>query len=413
MKYFRFAPALTGALLAASTAPAIAGGLYVYEADPVNSHSSRAAWQNPAAMTGMAKATMDTSAAIVIPVMKFDADVATVGGDDGDNAGIVGALPEMSYVRPLGGNWWVGLSAVGLFGGGVDYGDDFVGRYSVTKVKMSGMGIIPSLAYKVNDAFSIGAGVSITRSQLDQKIAFRNIGAPDGQVHFDDLDDVGAQPFAGFTWRFSPRAQLGFVYRGEMDIELDGKAKFTNIAPNVNPNPNFERDVQVDWTNAQTVEVGLEYVLTPTDIVNLTGTWEDWSVFDDNVIAVDAVNLANVQPITLKRNWKDTYSIGGKYVRLIGHQAVSVGVQYVSSPVDNADRTFDLPFDDYVKLSFGYVFEPQGHFTYALGGAVLFSGNAAVDQTFHRGTPLQSRVAGEFDTNMVYVVGGSVRYNFD
>lgn len=413
MNIVRFAPVFMGAVVASSALPAVAGGLYIYDADPVNTHSSRAAWQNPAAMTALAKPTMDASAAMVAPVMKFDPDIATVAGGDGDNAGIVGALPDLSYVRPLGGNWWLGLSAVGLFGGGVDYGDDFVGRYSVTEVELSGIGIVPSLGYKVNDAFSIGAGVSISRSQLDQKIAFRNLGAADGRVHFDNLDDVGVQPFAGFTLQLGPRARLGLVYRAEMDIELDGEAKFSNIAPNINPNPNFERDVKVDWTNAQTVEIGLEYAMTPTDILELSGTWEDWSVFDDNVIAVDTVNLANVRPVTLQRNWQDTYSIGGNYAHLFGHQALSLGVKYVSSPVEDADRTFDLPYDDYVRVSVGYVFEPRGRYTFSLGGAVMIAGDAAIDQTFHRGTPLQSRVAGEFDTNMVYVVGGSIRYDFD
>ncbi|MEQ8493209.1 MAG: outer membrane protein transport protein, partial [Gammaproteobacteria bacterium] len=399
--------------LVSAALPALAGGLYAYDANPADAHSARAAWLNPAAMTASEKPALEASAAIVVPVMKFDSDIATVAGDDGGNAGIVGAIPEFSYVRPLGGNWWFGFSAVGLFGGGVDYGDDFVGRYSVSEVELMGVGLVPSIAYRFNDRFSLGAGISLTRSQLDQKIAFRNIGAADGQVHFDNLDDFGVQPFAGMTLRLGPATTLGLVYRAEMDIELEGDVQFSNIAPNVNPRPNFEREAKVDWTNAQTVELGLEQALSERDIVTITGTWEDWSVFDDNVIAVDAVNLANVRPITLRRNWKDTFSVGANYVRLVGQQALSVGVKYVSSPVDDADRTFDLPYDDYVRINLGYQFAPRGAMTYSLGGSIMITGDAAIDQTFHRGTPLQSRVSGEFDTNIVYVVGGAVRYNFD
>lgn len=413
MNAVRIARAVSGMLLAGAALPSAAGGLYVYDVDPVATHTSKAVWLNPAAMTLQQKPALDASAAVIIPVMKFDPGVATTGGDDGGNAGIVGAVPELSYVRPLGGNWWAGIAATGLFGGGVDYGDDFVGRYSVTEVELSGLGLVPSIAYRVNDAFSIGAGVSLTRSQLDQKIAFLNPGAADGQVHFDDLDDFGVQPFAGATWRLGPRALLGVVYRAEMDIELEGDVRFSNIAPNINPRPNFKRDARVDWTNAQTFEAGLQVALSERDIFSLTGSWEDWSVFKDNVIAIDVGNLADVRPITLNRNWKDTYSVGGNLVHVIGPQAFSVGIKYVSSPVDDADRTFDLPYDDYLRASFGYVFQPRGPLVYSVGAAVAFAGDAAIDQTFHRGSPLESRVAGEFDTNMVYMVGGSIRYNFE
>jgi long-chain fatty acid transport protein len=408
---------IIGGRLCAATAllstalSASAGGLYIYNVNPADTVTPESVWLNPAGMTSMAKPTAQAKAGVVVPIMKFDADVATAGGSNGGDAGNAAVLPDLAYVRPLGGNWWAGLSVTGLFGGNIDYGKNFVGRYAVTKVELQGVGLVPSLAYKFNDDFSIGAGVAVVRSELTQEIAFNNLIAADGKVQFDGLDDWGVQPFVGMNYRLNEHTLFGIVYRAEMDLELEGDAKFSNIAPGINPNPNFKRPIKVDWTNAQTIEVGLEHHLSATDIVQLTGSWEDWSAFDDNVLTLNSATL--IDPVTLKRNWKDTWSIGGQYIRIVGRGAYTIGMNYVSSPVDDKDRTFDLPFDESFRVKLGYVFEPRGNTTYSLGGSLIFGGDAEIDQTTLAGTPLQTRAAGEFDTNMIVVFGGSVRYSFD
>ena len=55
------------------------------------------------------------------------------------------------------------LSAVTVaatMGGGVDYGSDFVGRYSTVKAELGAIAMAPSIAYKVNDKFSIGGVIA-------------------------------------------------------------------------------------------------------------------------------------------------------------------------------------------------------------------------------------------------------------
>ncbi len=77
----------------------------------------------------------------------------------------------------------------------MDYGSDFVGRYAIRDVTLAGVALTPSVAYRVTDKFSIGAGVSAVYTTLDQSIAIRQ-GAPDpaldARVKFENLDDWGA-----------------------------------------------------------------------------------------------------------------------------------------------------------------------------------------------------------------------------
>jgi long-chain fatty acid transport protein len=90
---------------------------------------------------------------LVVPNVRFDSSVATAGGSDGDTAGIFTAAPSFFYVNRVSDRWSLGLSVAGIMGGGVDYGDDFTGRYSTSRAQLSAVGLSPSIAYKIDDRF--------------------------------------------------------------------------------------------------------------------------------------------------------------------------------------------------------------------------------------------------------------------
>jgi long-chain fatty acid transport protein len=114
----------------------------------------------------------------------------------------------------------------------VNYGDDFVGRYAVSKAILGAVSISPSIGYKANDRFSIGGGVSFIHTMLDENIAINAAaivpGTQDAKVKLDNLTDWGYQPFAGLTYQVTDRAMLGVVYRAKMDVDLDGDLNIRN-----------------------------------------------------------------------------------------------------------------------------------------------------------------------------------------
>ena len=84
-----------------------------------------------------------------------------------------------------------------------------------------------------------------------------------------------------------------------------------------------------------------------------------------------------------------------------------MGVSYDSSPVKDRHRTFDLPVDEYYKVSAAYGWKGKNKLNYALGATLLIVSDAEIDQT-SQGV----RAAGEFDTNYILFAGGTVRYTF-
>ena len=407
------------ALLLAQSAQA--AGFYISEvgtpgslgtagvANPVNTVSADSSWTNPAGMTGLKKDEILTGLQLVAPKIEFDPSVAEAGGKDGGNAGNIAVIPAFFMVNKLSDRVRLGFSLVAPQGGAMNYGDDFVGRYGASKVELAAIGGSPSIAYKVNDRFSVGAGVSIIYTQFEQSIAINQSalipgpGAlPDGKVKFDNMTDLGYQPFLGLTYYLSDRLMLGAVYRAEMDVDLEGDLNFRNLAFPTPP----ANDIEIGWDNPQLLKAGLRYEFAPGKRLLFSADWEDWSAFSKNQLAITGgvLNPAGV----LERNFKDTWSAGVAFIDG-SHKSrgYSVGFSYDSSPVSNKDRTIDLPFDETYKLSTAYAWKGSKRFDYGFGATLLYFGEGKVDQTAQG-----VRFKGKFDTNMALFLGGTLRYVF-
>ena len=374
-------------------------------ANSTNTVGADASWTNPAGMTGLQQDTVMGGAQFILPKIEFDSSVATSGGSDGGNAGDIAAVPSFFYVNRFSDSLRFGVSVAGTMGGAIDYGDNFVGRYSTISAELGALAISPSLGYKVNERFSVGAGVSIVYTRFDQDIAINQaaVNAADGKVKIKEATDWGYQPFLGMTYQLSDRALLGVVYRAEMDVELEGDVKFNNWQLPGSPSAN---DIDIDWDNPQTLVVGLKYKLDDKNTLFLNAGWQEWSTFSNNTLAFSGGSQNPVS--TIDRNFDDTWHAGIAFTHNAGDHGVSVGFSYDSSPVDDNDRTFDLPFDETYKLSTAYVWHGSKHLDFSVGGTLYLMGDAKINQTSADGT----QVVGEFDTNRMLIIGGTARYRF-
>ncbi|MFQ5643996.1 MAG: OmpP1/FadL family transporter [Thiogranum sp.] len=241
---------------------------------------------NPAGMTGLEQDELTAGFQVVVARVKFDSSTATGGGRDGGNAGNTAFIPSFFYVNKLNARTRLGLSLLAPQGGGVNYGDDFVGRYQTSRATLAAVGISPSVGFRLTDDLSVGAGVSIVYTKFEQKIAINQAalvgpGTPDGAVRFDNATDWGYQPFVGLTWQATDRVLLGLVYRAEMDVNLKGDVNFRSL---VIPAPDVKK-VNIDWDNPQWLEGGVKYKLSDKDFLFMNAGWQDWSTFSKNKLA--------------------------------------------------------------------------------------------------------------------------------
>ena len=398
-----------GTLLAGSSslisAQAFAAGFYLVQmgtplsigtvgvANTVNNWGADSAWAQPAGMVDLEEDTVGvTGVTTLVPQIKFDSSVSEAGGSDGGNAGEIAVIPSQFLVKKLTDKTSVGLAITAPLGGAMDYGDDFVGRYVAQEVSLQGLGISPSVGYRVNEKLAIGAGVSFIYTYFEQDVAINTPGA-DGQASLEEMDDWGYQPFVGLTYNFSERVMLGVVYRAEMDVDLEGDVDLDGVPPGGG-------DAELGWDNPQWLEAALRIKLDNNYFVATNLGWQDWSEFSENRLEVTP------GVTVLDRKFDDTWRFGVAFGNFDGYRGWSTGFSYDSSPVASKDRTIDLPFDEQYQLGASY-FVKDENLSYAFGTSVMYAGNGNVDQTAQG-----VRFKGDFETNLIWSVGGTILYTF-
>ena len=401
----------TVVLLAAQTANA--AGFYLSEqGTPVsmgtagvgnvtNTVTADAAWTNPAGMTGITEDSMLAGIVVAESRVEFSSDVATRGGSDGGNAADTAYIPSFFYTRVLSPEARFGFAVGAPFGGGLDYGDDFVGRYSVQSVTLESLAFTPSYAHRLDERFSVGVGVSVVFSTLEQEIAVnRTALLPDGQAKFSELEDEGYQLILGMTYEIDDNNLIGVVYRGESEVELEGKLEIEGM-PILNPP---DQEVSIEWVNPQSLEIGLRHKLDGSQTLAFNLGWEEWSAFSENKLSVKTSGISEITD----RDWDDTWKIGVAYARQFGDgRAYTLGLAHETSPVKDKNRTFDFPVTEVWKLGGAYSWQGGKKMDFAVGGTLYLFGDAPVEQTDQGVT-----AAGDFDEYTTLYLGGTLRYTF-
>ena len=393
------------------TQHALGAGFYISEvgtpssvgtasvANPTNTFGADASWTNPAGMTGLKEDSILGGIMLLVPKLEFESSVATAGGDDGGNAGDVAAIPSFFYTKVLSERARFGFSVVAPMGGGVDFGDNFVGRYAVQKIELQAIALTPSFAYKVNERLSLGAGISVVNTKLTEELAINSLAPGDGKAKFEDLDDVGFQGVLGLTYQLTDQTLLGVVYRSEADTDLEGTLKVENLAI-----PVPDRSIKLAWDNPQWLEIGVRHKLKDKQTLFFNLGWQEWSAFSQNTLSVTSTGNSQV----LDREWDDTWHAGVAFAQKLGAESVySLGISYESSPVKDDKRTLDFAVDELWKLSGSYLWKGKNKFDYAVGATLYLVGDASIDQTAQG-----VRVVGEFDKNMFLFLGGTLRHVF-
>jgi long-chain fatty acid transport protein len=415
---------LAAALLLAG--PVFAGGLYITEfGDPSQGASgagagalgqdASTAFHNPAGIM-MLEANENhwmVSAIYVDPSMKFSKESGTTvpplapGEGNGGDAGVSAVGGGFWWARPINDKFGFGFALYSLSAAAMDYksgntnANDFVGRYWSTEVDLLTVNLMPSVAWRINDQWSVGFAVPIQVGQLDLTVAVPTVGPPhfpatDGVAQISNGDDVSATVSLSVLWEATDRLRFGAAYMGENELSFSSDLAVNGPMGNPLPLPINSADVTIPFV--QTVRVWGSSDLGDRLTVLASVAWEDWSSFDNLLISTDAGTGA------LVRDWKDTWKFGlGLRWRTAGAWTHYTGIAYDSSPTSASKRTADMPMDEQWRFSIGtnYAFNNG----VKLGGVITYAdyGEARIDNGGDWGT-----VVGKYSTNRIWFLGANI-----
>ena len=408
--------------------PVWAGGLWLYEGgtpDLGTAAAGRAALatdastagMNPAGMTRLDRSQMLAAVQGLYINARFDTELSGFGGGDGGNAGGFVPSGSLHYVHRVTDDFRLGITAASFFGLGIDYGENWAGRYYTTKAELLTYGVNPSAGYRVNNWLSLGAGFSILYATLDQKAAINNsavpgqAGQPDGSVELDD-DDVAYGYNFGLILTPREDTRIGLTYRSEIDLEFKDAAKLKDIGPVLEGLFNLsglaDSKLDIDMTIPQAVMLSAYHQLTDRWAVMSNLGWQDWSEFGKQDLTLRSTNSTS---FTKDLDYDDTwhFALGAQY-RFAENWLWSVGAAYDTSPVDDADKNSpDLPLDRQIRIGTGMQYDWNEDVTVGVAYEYADLGEAEIDQ---EGGPLQGSLKGEYDPNAIHFFAINLIWKF-
>jgi long-chain fatty acid transport protein len=366
---------------------------------------------NPAAMTRLDRSQMEAGIMGLYVDSQFNVKNSSNGDNGGGNAGYFSPVPTLNYVHSLGPDLKLGLGVGSYFGLGLNYSNEWAGKYYVQNASITTLAFNPTIGYKIAPWLSIGGGVSVVEGKLSERVAVNTLLEPgDGRLKYD-ASDVGFGYNLGVLFELSPQTRVGVTYVSQVDLNFKDEMRFKNLdgtllGAALRASGLLDAQLKIDMTIPAQLSVGAYQALT--DNLALVGTvnWQNWSKFGQPEIAV-----ADSSTVTASLGYKDTYHAGiGAYYRVAEPWLLMVGFGYDTSPTSSSsERSPVLPLGATFTYSAGVQYDWNKDFSVGAAYALIDAGSAKVNRS---GGPLKGDLEGEYDTNFIHAVNLNFVYRF-
>jgi len=294
-------------------------------------------------------------------------------GNGGDGGGWA-AIPNGFFAMSINPALRVGVALNVPFGLKTEYDDFWRGQLVALKSDIKTININPSVAFKVNNQFSIGAGVSVQRIEAELTSGANAAGT---NVFKLKADDVGYGFNIGATFQPAPTTRIGLHYRSQIKYKLDGDASFS-LAPQLNGPVTADLKTPASASLSVVQQAGSNLELM-ADV-----TWTKWS----NLQQLAVVRGTALPAIpTLQFQWDDTWRFGlGANYKLNSQTKLRFGVALDQTPTNDVHRSPRLPDQDRTWVAFGVQYKPSKQGTLDFGYAHEFVKDATVNNTTASGS---------------------------
>jgi len=357
---------------------------------------------NPA---GMTKLDPRIQGNLGLHVLLPDADLKDNGsnnplglavGDNPDNPYSASPVPNAFLAAPINlGNtiFWAGVGVTAPFGLASDYDDDSFVRFDSTETELTTINVSPSVAFAVNDKFSIGGGVDIQYADAELKNQ-TGIGPATERESILEGDDISVGYNLGFQYRPIETTEIGVHYRSAISHELDGNISLEGV---------FDESGSADLDLPDIATFGVAHDINNRFRVMGQATWFGWNNFQE----IQAVRDDGVPVPNNIQNYQTTwaFAVGGEY-DVNEDWTVRAGYQFDETPTTDEYRTTRTPDGDRNWFSAGATYKLNEKLSF--DGALTYIDVAEGDIDVTRGV---TNVIGTSDGS-VGIVAVGLNYKF-
>lgn len=355
------------------------------------------------AIDGSSRFTNEGSTQTVIPP---DIRIPSSGGND--DGGTFGKVPNLYFAMDLTDRLKYGFAITTPFGLKTDYDRDWIGRYQAKESELITVNINPSLAYKVNDSFSVGAGVSAEYAEATLSQALFT-GGPDGFAEVKG-DDWGYGWNVGFMYHPSPTFRAAIGFRSKISHNLRGDNTFTDAGP-----LSGKRDVTARTTLPETIHAGLYNEFASRWGVSIGFRWTRWNRFQELRIKTEGLPTDAV----IENKWDNVISanVGVDYF-YSDKWTFRAGYMFDESPTSNEYRTPRIPDEDrnWFAIGASYKYNDQlnldAGYTYIIVDKASINLSESIAGPPTSATSVIDNLSGEYEDSNVNIFSLQAVYKF-
>jgi len=378
-----------------------AGGIYLYEigtsdlgfaaaGTAARAEDASTLFANPAGMTRLTgdQMTLGAQALYGDAEYKLDGQGILTGSDPGN---VIGWFPGGSafYSHSVSDRLKVGIGAYGNFGLALDFGDSWAGKNLVGEMALMAMTIQPTAAYRLDEQWSVGAGLTANYGYFKLE---REPLLPGETRSQDDGDwDFGARLGVLYEPTKSTRFGLTWVSEAEYDFDVNGSV---TIGPITHTIP-----MAAGVTAPQQLMGSAYHRLNDRWAVMGNLGWQDWSEFADATLETEGGTITS--SMRLQDTWHA--AVGVQYT-LNQQTKLNAGVAFDTSMYeDQSDSSFAIPNGDTWRLGAGvqHALSPKSE----IGVAVQYAGS-------EENASQSALVSGSYDEPYMIFMAAHYNYRF-
>jgi long-chain fatty acid transport protein len=383
---------------------AYAGAMYIYEmGNPTDTgyagaglaaraNDAGTVFANPAGMTRFEKSTKLVSAVGVFIHAPFDPDQnSTVSGPAGDTNEFLPA-GSFAYIHPVTEKLRLGVSVQNNFGLALKWGETWVGRYEATKVALMAPQLQPTIAYKVNNWLSIGAGAGLTLGYLRDEKMVNNVNPAlaDGRMKYEDTD-FAVQGNLGVMIEPSDRTRIGLRYLTQASLDFEDNIYFSGVGPAIATATQSLGKFDLGMKMPQSLQSGIFHQVNDAWAILGSVGWDQWSRFSRVSVRLNGTTLNRVVDAGFKDTWH--FGVGAQY-QYNPKWMLTAGFSYDSAMAEDSTRPISLPLGAMYRYGLGFKYKTSKDLLLGGGLSFLWEGDLGVKPG---GGGLAGQVSGQYD----------------
>lgn len=393
---------------------------------------------NPAGMSRLGGRQVVVVGHVIKPSARFNNTGSTAAaggfttGPNGGDAGDYTFVPNAYLTWQVDPKWTAGVGINVPFGLTTDYDTNWVGRFHALRSDLVTVNVNPSLAYKINDRFSVGFGVNWQRAEaeLTKAVNYSFVAAAagvpgvpagtEGTNRISGNDTAWGYNF-GALFDLTSQTRVGLTYRSAIGFKLGGTVTYAGrpaalqaalgvpaLAAQIGDGP-----VTADLKLPATASAAFKHSLNARWDLLADVTWTQWSSFKSLVVVRTGGPVLENTP----ENWRDTWRVGvGINYHADQQWTYRAGVAYDQSPVPEEYRTPRIPDQDRLWFALGAQYKVSRAGALDVGYAHIFVRDPVINAT---GAPALSTahvlgrgaLVGNYDSK-IDIVSVQYRHSF-